>query len=86
MPKKELPKIIKKVQHFVADESGIISKENILKTGAILGSVIAVSTFVQGTNVVPSHINNISIQIESDGKLVGNHSHQVIVSDSVGSH
>ena len=50
MNKKAIPKIAKKVQDFVKDESGVISKEKILKTGALLGAAVTMVNVVGGTH------------------------------------
>ena len=78
MDKKAIPKIIKKIENFVQDESGIISKKNILKTGAVLGAIIAFANVAQGAHDV-KHDNNIEMleHVQADDQAVAEHSHNI---------
>jgi len=73
--KKAIPKIIKKVGDFVRDESGIVSKKNILKTGALLGSAIIAANIVHGGHG-SRHTNGFEVDYDaSQDRATATHSH-----------
>ena len=78
---KKFPEIKKELQHFISDESGIISKETILRTGVAIGSVLALSKGVSAHHVDgATHTNELSLSCQDD-VATGNHSHQMTHSD-----
>ena len=80
--KKAIPKIIKKVGDFVRDESGIVSKENILKTGALLGSAIIAASIVHGSHET-QHTNTFKVDYDvQEDSATAEHSHGSEVSTS----
>jgi len=77
MDKKAIPKIVKKIEHFVKDESGIITKEKILKTGAILGVSITLAQVAHGVH--GTHANTLS-EVQYDAATdtaTATHSHNI---------
>jgi len=77
MNKKAIPKIAKKVQDFVKDESGVISKKNILKTGILLGAAVTMVNVVGGVHL-NQHGNLLTLVTTPDPVTVtAEHSHNV---------
>ena len=70
-----IPKLKKKVSSFLTKEDGKISKENIIKAGAILGAIAVASESVVGGH--SNHSNNIITlkYIESTSSAEAVHSH-----------
>jgi len=73
--KKAIPKIIKTVGDFVRDESGIVSKKNILKTGALLGSAIIAANIVHGGHD-SRHTNSFYVDYDvEESRVTAEHNH-----------
>ena len=74
---KIFPKIKKEVKHFVADESGVISKKNLLKTGIAIGGILALAHTVSAHHVSGwAHTNTLTIQETDEGTYQGRHGHE----------
>ena len=85
--KKLIPKVKKKISSFLSSEEGKITKESILKTGAVLGTLAlipALSDVVSAAHSSHSHslgstvtdpVNTLQSTYQaSDGKIAGTHS------------
>ena len=78
--KKSFPKIKQSLKDFVEDESGIITKEAIIKGGIAIGGILTLSQSALAHHVESySHTNSLSLTIvdaEGEGAM-GEHSHSV---------
>ena len=70
----KLPEIKKEVKDFLSEESGIISKENIIKTGIVVGSILAATKNIFAADNTVYHANNIDIK-NIAGEVNASHSH-----------
>ena len=69
----KLPEIKKNIKEFVSDESGLVSKDKILKASFALGvGSILLSASVSAAHT--SHTNELTASFSSQ-KLTGMHSH-----------
>ena len=71
----EIPKIKKKVNAFLVGEEGKISKQSLLKAGAILGAIALGSVIAsKGVSAAVSHSNSLSLGY-SGGTATATHAH-----------
>lgn len=71
----KIPKIEKSVREFIKDESGSVTKDNILKAGIALG-VASFALMGTATADHTSHTNNLSGTYDDPTKsITGSHSH-----------
>ena len=69
----QLPKLKKKVHAFLTSEEGKISKETIIKAGAI--AVLATQAVSAQTTTITDHTNAASIKTDDLGRTFGEHTH-----------
>lgn len=65
MIKKIAKNFFEKVVTFLSDESGVITKEKVVKIGLVLGSVVALSSIALGQGV-PIRISETRIDFSTD--------------------
>lgn len=81
---KIMPSIKKDLKQFVSDESGIVTKENIVKAGLILGAAIAASGLASASHGNVNsiiHTNNMAMT-PSEQTITGQHTHHSQHSDA----
>ena len=69
----KIPKIEKSIKEFVKDETGAVTKDNILKAGIVLG-VASIALMGSATADHTSHTNSISGSWDGQS-ATGTHSH-----------
>lgn len=76
MNKKDIfPKIKKEIKYFLYDESGSMSKENILKAGITLGATYLLVKDVSAHHTSSTtHTNTLTLQ-SMQSSVTGTHSH-----------
>ena len=70
----KLPEIKKEVKAFLSDESGVISKESILKTGIIIGGLLAAAKNTLAADNTVYHANNIEFTRAGE-EITAGHTH-----------
>jgi hypothetical protein len=72
----KMPELKRRVNAFLVGEEGKISKDSILKAGALLGAVGISSVAMAGSAVAQSHTNSISGSFDPSTITVsGTHGH-----------
>jgi len=80
--KKKFPSLKKKLKDFIEDESGIISKENIIKGGIAVGGILALSQAALAHHVQNyTHTNAVVLTDVGEG-VRGTHTHDIVVQNS----
>lgn len=86
----KIPKLKKKINAFLTKEDGKISKENLVKTGVLLGAVSLGSVLAaKNTAAAVIHSNSLGVSYDSAGSTAtGTHGHHASHSShsSHGSH
>lgn len=71
----QIPKLKKKISSFLKKEDGRISKENLIKTGLLVGAVgIGAIMATSGASAVIEHTNNLGVSYDGYS-VVGTHGH-----------
>ena len=75
----KLPEIKKEVKDFLSEESGIISKESVIKTGIVIGGILAAAKNVVGEHGFEEnrviHKNDIKLLHEAGQPVNASHNH-----------
>lgn len=72
----DIPKLKKKISAFLASEEGKISKESLIKTGAIIGAFALSSALVANNAAAEAtHVNTLAELQYSEGSASATHTH-----------
>ena len=76
----KLPEIKKEVKDFLSEDSGIITKESIIKTGLLVGATLGLAKNVRAACGCPPpvwcHTNSLSLGYDPDtSSATGSHAH-----------
>ena len=76
MIKAKIPKIKKKISHYLLSEEGKISKQSLLTIGSILGgAILGAVASTQEVEAGWSHINELSLNYTGGTEATAEHSH-----------
>lgn len=72
----KLPEIKKEVKDFLSEDSGVITKENIIKTGILVGGVLALAKNVSAACARWDHSNDMGLAYDpASNTATGTHTH-----------
>jgi len=71
----KLPEIKKEVAEFLSEESGVITKESIIKTGIIIGGMLALAKTATAACEQYDHTNSLSLEVTGGNTAIGSHNH-----------